>query len=117
MRVLADDAVIKANEFCRLHAILGFLDGCRHLPERQANVDVVHGQVEMKAILDGHDVDERIVLLAEQLHCILLLILFLDELLASRVRRVLLVVIVNVLEVLIVAEEEITNNDLHDLGR
>jgi hypothetical protein len=35
----------------------------------------------------------------------------------GRVRRVLLVVIVNVLELLIVAEEEIANNDLHDLGR
>ncbi len=42
-RVLADDAVIEANEFCRLHAVLGFLDGCRRLSERQANADIVHG--------------------------------------------------------------------------
>jgi len=116
-RVLANDAVIEANKFRRLCAILGFLDGCRRLPKRQANVDVVHGQVETKAVLDGHSVDERIVLLAKQLHCILLFIMFLDELLASRVRRVLLVIVVNVLELLIVAEEEIANNDLHDLGR
>ncbi len=40
----------------------------------------------MKVVFDGHDVDERIVLLTKQLHCILLLIMFLDELLASRVR-------------------------------
>jgi hypothetical protein len=44
--------------------------------------------------------------------------MFLDELLASLIRWVLLVVVVdNVLELLIVAEEEIANNDLHDLGR
>jgi hypothetical protein len=42
-RVLADDAVIEANEFCRLRVILGLLDGCCHLPERHANADVVHG--------------------------------------------------------------------------
>ncbi len=116
-RVLADDAVIEANEFHRFRAILGFLDGCRRMPERQANADVVHGQVETKAVLDGHSVDERIGLLIEQLHYILLLILFLDELLAGHVRWVLFVVVVNVLELLIVAEEEIANNDLHDLGR
>jgi hypothetical protein len=115
-RVLADDAVVEANEFRRLRAILGFLNGCRRLPERQVNADIVHGQVETKAVLDGHGVNERIVLLTKQLHCILLLILFLDELLAGRVRRVLLVVI-NVLKLFIVAKEEIANNDLHDLSR
>ncbi len=116
-RVLADDAVIEANEFRHLRAVLGFLDGCRRLPERQANADVVHGQVETKAVLDGHSVKERIVLLIEQLHCILLLVLLLDELLAGCIRQVLLVIVVNVLELLIVAEEEIANNDLHDLSR
>ncbi len=56
--------------------------------------------------------------LTKQLHYILFLIMFLDELLASLIRWVLLVVVVdNVLELLIVAEEEIANNDLHDLGR
>jgi hypothetical protein len=114
---LADNAIIEASEFCRFHAVLGFLDGYRRLPERQANAYVVHGQVETKVVLDGHGVDGRIVLLAEQLHYILLLILFLDELLAGCVHRVLLVVVVNVFELLIVAEEEIVNNDLHNLGR
>jgi len=33
-RVLADDAVIEANEFCRLRAVLGFMDGYHRLPER-----------------------------------------------------------------------------------
>ncbi len=31
VRVLADDVVIKANEFRRLHVVLGFLDGCYRL--------------------------------------------------------------------------------------
>ncbi len=44
--VLTDDAVIEASKFRHLHAILGFLDGYRHLSKWQTDADIVHGQVE-----------------------------------------------------------------------
>ncbi|CAK9197500.1 unnamed protein product [Sphagnum troendelagicum] len=64
-RVLTDDAVIEASKFGHLHAVLDFLDGCRRLSERQADADVVHGQVKVQDVHDGHRVDRRIVLLPE----------------------------------------------------
>jgi len=45
-RVLTDNAVIEASKFHRLHVVLGFLNGCRLLSERQADVDIVHDQVK-----------------------------------------------------------------------
>jgi hypothetical protein len=116
-RVLTDDAVIKANKFRRLRAVLGFLDGCHHLLEQQADADVVHGQVEAQDVLDCHRVDKRIVLLAEQLHHIIFLVLLLDEFLADRVGRVLFAIIgVNVLKLFIIAEEEVANDDIDNLS-
>ncbi len=71
----------------------------------------------MHDFLDGHRVDGRIVLLAEQLHHILFLVLLLDELLADRVGRVLFAIVsINVLELFIIAKEEVTNDDIDDLG-
>ncbi len=75
-RVLINDVVIKASKFHRLRAVLGFLDGCRRLLERQVDADLVHGQVETHDVLDGHHVDGCIILLVEQLHCIFFLFYF-----------------------------------------
>jgi len=108
-RVLTDNAIIEASKFRHLCAVLGFLDGCRRLSFRQADADVVHGQVEVQDVLDGHRVDGRIVLLAEQLHRILFLILLLDEFLANRVG-------VNVFELFIIAKEKVANDDIDNLG-
>jgi hypothetical protein len=36
-RVLVDDAIIEASKFCHFCVVLGFLDGYRHLLERQAD--------------------------------------------------------------------------------
>jgi len=115
-RVLTDDAVIEASKFHRLRAVLGFLDGCRRLSERQADANVVHGQVEAQDVFDGHYVDRRIVLLTKQFHRILFLVLLLDELLVDCVGRVLFAIIgVNVLELFIIAKEEVANDDIDDL--
>ncbi len=85
--------------------------------KRQADADVVHGQVKAQDVLDGHRVHGRIILLAEQLHRILFLILLLDELLADNIGQVLFAIVgVNVLELFIIAEEEVTNDDINDLG-
>jgi len=108
-RVLTDNAIIEASKFRHLCAVLGFLDGCRRLSFRQADADVVHGQVEVQDVLDGHRVDGRIVLLVEQLHRILFLILLLDEFLANRVG-------VNVFELFIIAKEKVANDDIDNLG-
>jgi hypothetical protein len=68
-------------------------------------------------VLDGHRVDGRIVLLAEQFHRILFLILLFDELLADSVSRVLFAIIgVNVLELFVLAEEEVANDDIDDFS-
>jgi hypothetical protein len=116
-RVLTDDVVIEASKFRRLCAVLSFLDGCRRLSERQANVDIVHGQVEAQDVLDGHCVDGRIVLLVEQLHRILFLVLLLDELLADCVGEVLFAIVgINVLELFVITKEEVANDDIDDLG-
>ncbi len=56
-RVLTDDRVIEASKFRRFRAGLGFLDGYRHLSERQADVDIVHGQVKTQDVLDGRCID------------------------------------------------------------
>ncbi len=93
--------------------ILGFLDGCCHLSERQADAYVIHGQVEAHDVLDGHRVDGHIVLLAEQLHHILFLVLLLNELLADHVGWILFAIVgVNVLKLFIIAEEEVANDDI-----
>jgi hypothetical protein len=114
--VLTDNAVIEMSNFHRLCAVLGFLDGYRRLSKQQVNADVVHGQVEAQDILDVHHVDGRIVLLAEQLHRILFLILLLDELLADRIGRVLFTIIgVNGLELFVIMEEEVANDDIDNL--
>ncbi len=56
-------------------------------------------------------------LLAEQLHRILFLVLLLDELLADHVSRVLFAIVgVNVLELFVIAEKEVANDDIDDLG-
>jgi hypothetical protein len=85
--------------------ILGFLDGCCHLSERQADAYVIHGQVEAHDVLDGHRV--------EQLHRILFLVLLLNELLADHVGWILFAIVgVNVLKLFIIAEEEVANDDI-----
>jgi len=97
--------------------VLGFLDGYRRLLERQVNANIVHGQVEAQDVLDGHRVDRRIVLLTEQLHHILFLVLLLDELLTDRVGRILFAIIgVNVLELFVIVDEEVANDDIDNLG-
>ncbi len=117
VRVLTDDAVIKESKFRRLRAVLSFLDGCRCLSEQHADANIVHGQVEAQDVLDGHCVDGRIVLLAEQLHCIFFLVLLLDELLADRISQVLFAIVgVNVFELFVIVEEEVVNDDIDDLG-
>jgi len=114
--VLTNDPVIEASKFRRLRAVLGFLDGYRRLSERQANANVVHGQVEAQNVFDGHLVDGRIVLLTEQFHCILFLVLLLDELLVDCVGQVLFAIIgVNVLELFVIAKEEVANDDIDNL--
>jgi hypothetical protein len=116
-RVLTDDAAIEASKSGRLRAVLGFLDGYRRLSKRQADADVVHGHVKAQDVLDGHRGDGHIVLLVEQLHRILFLVLFLDELLANRVGRILFAIVsVNVLELLVIVEEEFANDDIDDLS-
>ena len=115
--VLTDNAVIEASKFCRLRAILCFLDGFRRLPERHADADVVHRQGELQDVVYGHRVDRRVVLLAKQLHRIFLLVLLLNELLAGCVSRILLaVIVINVFELLVIAKEEVANDALDDLG-
>ncbi len=70
----------------------------------------------MQDVLDGHRVDGRIVLLAEQLHRILFLILLLDEFLANRVGWVLFAIVgVNVFELFIIAKEKVANDDIDNL--
>jgi len=96
--------------------VLGFLNGCRLLSQRQANANIIHEQVKAQDVLDGHRVDGRIVLLAKQLHRILFLVVLLDELLVDCIGQVLFAIVnVNVLEMFVIAEEEVANDDIDDL--
>ncbi len=119
MRVLADDGIIDANQLRNLHAILGLLDGLRHLPKRHADADKVHSELELQDVLDRHRVDDLATRLREQLHHILLLVLLIDELLADPVSHVLLVLIilavVNVIKLLIIAKEQVVDNHFDNI--
>ncbi len=56
MDVLADNQIVHAGQLGRFGVVLGMLDHSRCLSKRHVDQDVVHRQLKVHYVFDGHNV-------------------------------------------------------------